>query len=292
MTGLIIANHSNLYEVKEIEHYMCQVRGKIKRQGLSPLVGDRVEFSVTDKEKKEGVIEGVLPRINCSKRPKMSNLEQLVLVVSSKLPKPDLLTLDKQLIYAQYLKIPAVIVVNKIDLDEEASLRKIKEIYEKIGYPVLGTVAKEKKGILELIERLRGKINAFSGNSGVGKSTLMNAIFETELTKEGKISKKNKRGKNTTTSVSLYELEKNTYVADTPGFSTFAIDEIESKDLASYFVEFLPHITECEYDDCHHIKEEKCGVKKALQEGKISQERYEHYTKIYIEKKEKEEHRW
>ena len=153
-------------------------------------------------------------------------------------------------------------------------------------------MAKEKKGIKEVKSYLKGKINAFSGNSGVGKSTLLNAIFETDMTKEGIVSRKNKRGKNTTTTVSLYELEQDTYIADTPGFSTFSIDEIERKDLASYFTEFVPYLAKCEYGDCSHIKEQNCGIKKALAEGKISKERYEHYTKIYLEKKDKEEHKW
>ena len=139
---------------------------------------------------------------------------------------------------------------------------------------------------------MKNNSNAFSGNSGVGKSTLINSIFQKEITKEGEISKKNKKGKNTTTTIKLYEIEKDTYLADTPGFATFSIEEIESKDLENYFIEFKKYISDCQFIGCTHIKEESCGIKKALKEGKISEERYERFCKIYQELREKEERRW
>lgn len=147
-------------------------------------------------------------------------------------------------------------------------------------------------GIEELKSILKGKISAFSGNSGVGKSTLLNQIFENNKTQEGNISKKNKRGKNTTTQIILYELEDNTYIADTPGFSNFEIYEIESKDLAQNYVEFKKYIKKCEFVGCTHIKEQKCGIKQALEQNKISTKRYERYIKIYEVLKDKEEHKW
>ncbi len=125
-----------------------------------------------------------------------------------------------------------------------------------------------------------------------GKSTIINAIFDKEVTKEGEISTKNKKGKNTTTDIKLYELDKNTYIADTPGFSSFEITEIESSDLDKYFIDFKKYIEECEFVGCSHLKEEQCGIKKALEQGKISQERYERFCKIYNELKDKEAHKW
>ena len=158
---------------------------------------------------------------------------------------------------------------------------------------VIETTAKEKKGIDALIKILKNNINAFSGNSGVGKSTLINGIFDREITKEGEISKRNKRGKNTTTSIKLYEIEQNTYIADTPGFSTFDISEIEYNELEKHFKEFREHIKNCEFVGCTHIKEEKCGIKTAIQEGKISQDRYNRFCKIYEELKQiKERKKW
>ena len=162
------------------------------------------------------MINEIEPRSIYIKRPKMANITQVVLVVSSKLPKPDLLMIDKQLAFVEFLGLKALIVLNKVDLDEKQEFKKIKEIYEKIGYKVIETNAKQGKGIEELKQALKHNINAFSGNSGVGKSTLINGIFEKEVTQEGEISKKNKRGKNTTTSTYLYQIEEDTYVADTP----------------------------------------------------------------------------
>ena len=197
--------------------------------------------------------------------------------------------LDKQLVFAEFLGIKAIIVLNKTDLDEDKQFKKIKENYEKIGYLVIKTEAKNKIGTEELKQEMKNNINAFSGNSGVGKSTLVNAIFQSEITQEGEISRRNKRGKNTTTSIKLYEIDNNTYIADTPGFSTFDISEIESKDLAKYFKEFEQYIPECEFVGCTHIKEQNCGIKKAVKDGKIEQQRYDRFCKIYLELKQKEE---
>ena len=140
-----------------------------------------------------------------------------------------------------------------------------------------------------MIEKLKDNINVLAGNSGVGKSTLINAIFNKELTQEGEISSRNKRGKNTTTSTKLYKIEENTYIADTPGFSTFSIEEIPSNKLAEYFKEFRDEIQNCEFVGCTHIKEENCGIKQAIREGKISQDRYDRFCKIYEELKQKED---
>ena len=143
--------------------------------------------------------------------------------------------------------------------------------------------------IHNLEKNLKGNINAFSGNSGVGKSTLINAIFKDTITQEGEISQRNKKGKNTTTSTKLYEIDENTYIADTPGFSTFDISEIPSQELENYFVELEREKEKCEFIGCTHIKEKKCGVKQAIEEGKISKERYNRFCKIYEELKQKEE---
>ena len=264
-------------------------RGKFKQEEITPVVGDKVNIQIIDEENKKAVIEKIKDREGYVKRPKLANITQIVFVVSSKEPKPDLLMLDKQLAFAEFLGIEAVIVLNKTDLDEEKEFKHIKEVYEKIGYRVIETQAKEKNGIEELNKELKNNINAFSGNSGVGKSTLINAIFEKDITQEGEISKKNKRGKNTTTSIKLYEIDKDTYIADTPGFSTFDITEISSKELYKYFLEFKNEVENCEFVGCTHIKEENCGIKEAIKSGKITEERYARFCKIYEELKQKEE---
>ena len=293
MQGIIIENISNLYKIKtQNQIYNSTARGKLKKDDITPIVGDVVEFEVINEENKSAVIEKIHERKVYIKRPKMANLTQLVFVVSSKDPKPDLLLLDKQLAFAQYLNLKAIIVLNKIDLDDKKQFSHIRSIYEKIGYKVIETTANEEKGIDELKKCLKNNINAFSGNSGVGKSTLINAIFSKTITQEGDISKKNKRGKNTTTSIKLYEIDKNTYIADTPGFSTFDISEIPSNQLEKCFIEFKNELQNCEFVGCTHIKEEKCGIKDAVYNNKISKDRYERFCKIYNEIKEREERKW
>lgn len=293
MQGLIVNNISNMYYIKvEDEIYTCIARGKLKNEAISPVVGDSVEILIENKVNKEGVIEKIMPRKIYLKRPKIANITQIISVISSKNPKPDLFMLDKQLVYAEYLGIKPIIVINKVDLEKDEYIEEIKNLYTKIGYKVILTVANKSMGIDEVKRILKNNISAFSGNSGVGKSTLINSVFGTNVADEGVISNKNKKGKNTTTNVKLYELEKNSYIADTPGFSTFDICEISYKDLSKYFIEFKSHIDKCQYIGCSHIKEENCGVKKALQDGIISENRYNNFAKMYSDLKDREEHKW
>ena len=292
MRGIIIGNISNLYQVKVDDRIIeCNARGKMKKEDeLSPVVGDNVEIELLESENK-GVINKVFERKTYCKRPKMANLSQIILVVSLKNPKPDLLLLDKQLAYSEYLKIEPIICINKTDIGKKEELEQIHKVYENIGYKVIDTIAKENVGVEKIKKELKNNITAFSGNSGVGKSTLINSLFEDSNAIEGEISAKNKKGKNTTTSTYLYEVE-NGYIADTPGFSTFSVEEIESRDLAHYFREFSKYLDKCEYGDCNHIKENNCGIKNALEEGKIDIGRYERYCKIFEELKDKEDHKW
>ena len=291
MKGKIIGNISNLYKIKvEEKTYEATARGKLKQDEIKPVVGDEVEIEIVEGENNKAVITQIYERKTYIKRPKIANVTQIVLIVSTTSPKPDLLMLDKQLAYAEYLKINPIIIINKIDLKD--TYRQIEETYKKIGYDVYPITAKDPETAKKLKEKLKNQVNVFAGNSGVGKSTTINALFNENITLEGEISKKNQRGKNTTTDVKLYQLEENTYIADTPGFSTFEITEIESSDLAEYFKEFKEQIPKCEFVGCTHIKEENCGIKQAVEDGIISKERYERFCKIYEEIKEKEEHKW
>lgn len=286
--GRIINIISNIFYV-EINNriYECTSRGIFKAKELKPVVGDTV---VVEIENGNGNIIEIIDRNNFIKRPKMANITNLILVISSKKPNPDLLMLDKQLAFAEYLKIKPIIVINKIDLDEKQA-NEIEQIYTDIGYTVIKTNAKESLNIEELKKYLNNNISAFSGNSGVGKSTLINSIFKELITLEGEVSKKNSKGKNTTTSVKLYKIGEDSYIADTPGFSNFDIYEIPYKELYKYFVEFNKCINKCEYADCTHIKEAICGIKNEVGNN-ISQIRYNNFKKIYEELKDKEEHKW
>ena len=291
MQGTIIGNISNIYKIEtENGVFDCYARGKLKNEEITPIVGDKVEITITETEKNTAIIERILPRINYIKRPKIANVDQILFIISTKNPKPDLLMLDKQLAYMEKLQIEPIIVINKIDLEE--TYKQIQELYNKIGYKTLITSAKQKIGIEELKKVLKNKISVFSGNSGVGKSSLINALFNIDKTQEGEVSKKNKKGKNTTTDTKLYELDKNTYIADTPGFSSFEINEIESTELDKCFREFRTEISKCEFIGCTHIKEQKCGIKDGIQANRISKDRYERYCKIYEELKEKEKYKW
>ena len=291
MQGIIIGNISNTYKIKtSAKIYEAYARGKFKNEEITPLVGDNVEIQITDEEKGTAIIEKIEPRKNEIKRPKMANIDQIIFIVSTKNPKPDLFMLDKQLAYVEKLDIEPIIVINKIDLQD--TYKQIQELYAKAGYKIIVTSAKQGQGIDELKQELKNKISVFSGNSGVGKSSIINALFGIDKTQEGEVSHKNKKGKNTTTDTKLYELEENTYIADTPGFSSFEISEIDSSELDQYFREFRNEISNCEFVGCTHIKEQKCGIKEAVKEGRISRERYERFCKIYEELKDREEHKW
>ena len=230
LEGIIVGNVSNTYtvEVNDVI-YECNARGKFKNIDMAPVVGDKVKIEVLDKDKKIAIISDISKRNNYIKRPKLANLSKLILVISAKQPKPDLIMLDKQLAFAEFLNIDVLIVINKIDLEKEEKIAEIKKIYHDIGYKVIVTNAKTGEGVKQLNKELLNNISAFSGNSGVGKSSLLNSIFNDSLTQEGEISNKNKKGKNTTTAIKLYKIDKNTYIADTPGFATFDIYEIETR---------------------------------------------------------------
>ncbi len=291
-TGLIISIISNMYIVETKNCiYECNARGNFKKKEISPVVGDKVNIEIIDEKTKKAVINEILQRNNYIKRPKLANINKLVYVISANKPKPDLLMLDKQLAFSEWLGIDALIVINKSDLEKEEKIQEIQKIYTQIGYKVFITNAKEKKGIDELYNELKGTICAFSGNSGVGKSTLLNAIFNADITKEGEISK-NSKGKNTTTAIKLYKIEENTYIADTPGFAVFDVYEIEKNNLYKCFKEFKEYEKNCEFVGCTHIKEKECGIRKAFEDGKISNSRYKNYIKIYEDLKDREEHKW
>lgn len=284
MLGRVLRVEPNLYKVKTADGrvFKCLAKGNIKFLKLKPLVGDLVNLN------EDWSIDKIYPRKNEFIRPPIANIDQIIMVMATENPKPDLTLLDKQLVMAEKNGVDILICLNKIDLNDDCS--EIIDTYSKIGYQVLTTDAKNGLGIDKLAVLLKGKITAFTGNSGVGKSALTNNIFKEVMSEEGEVSDKTLKGKHTTKYVELFEIAPDTFIADTPGFSSYEVQGISCKDLDKYFIEFGTEISRCEFRSCTHIKEINCGVKRAVERKKIDKGRYQRYCMLY--KKLKEEKKW
>ncbi|MBP0961990.1 MAG: ribosome small subunit-dependent GTPase A [Oscillospiraceae bacterium] len=279
-TGLIIKSIGGLYTVESPDGiYECVARGIFRKEGRSPCVGDTVTFS------DEKVIKDILPRRNHIIRPPLANLDQLIFVVSVCEPAPNLLLLDKFIAIAEYKNIKPVVVITKVDLDRSDN---IFSVYTKVGIDVVIIDYTDDSTVQKLKSMLAGKISAFTGNSGVGKSTLLNAIDSTLGIKTGEISKKLGRGRHTTRESQLYKLEGGGYIADTPGFSTFETnkyDIIKKEELSACFTEFSDFSGNCRFSDCSHTCEKGCAVIQAVKDGLIPESRHESYCQMYEEAK-------
>ena len=285
--GKIIKGIAGFYYVKTDERiYECKARGKFRNQDLTPLIGDNVEISIDPQEIMRGEyrtasIEKVLPRKNQMIRPPVANVDQGIIVFAATFPNPNLELLDKLLILLEEQDIDACIYINKIDIDQEDAFLELKRIYENIGYKVIATSAKENLGIGRLKEQLKDKTSFFAGNSGVGKSTLLNAIQPSLKLQTGGLSEKIGRGKHTTRHVELMSLQTGGYVLDTPGFSSVSIDHIAADDLKNYYAEFKEYEGTCRFIGCSHIHEPGCSVKESVKSSKIDTNRYQRYIAMH-----------
>lgn len=281
--GRIIRGIAGFYYVKLSDGNIieCKARGKLRKDKLSPVVGDNVIIEKFDEEK--GVIDSILPRKNELIRPAVSNIDLAILVFALKDPDICLEVLDRILVLTEYNDIEAVICLNKSDLDDNNSFEHIKNIYSKIGYKVIKTNGKTKEGIDEIKNLLKGKTTVFAGPSGVGKSTIFNAIQNKVVMQTGEISKKVSRGKHTTRHAELIDLDVDTYLVDTPGFSLIDLNFINPEDLKNYFKEFIEYNNQCRFTSCFHNKERDCAVKEMVDEGVISKDRYDNYIKFLEE---------
>lgn len=256
----------------------CRARGRFRRQDQSPLVGDFVRIT---RQGDKGVLEALLPRKNAFIRPAVANIDQLVVLASCAIPVTEPFLIDRVLAIAQLQNVPALVVVNKDDL---APAQPLADIYRRAGVPVLVTSAETGEGIEALREALAGKLSCLTGNSGVGKSSLLNRACPQLQLPVGEVSEKLGRGRHTTRHIELYSLGSNTFVADTPGFSAFDTERMElvhKEQLQYAFPEFAPYLGHCQFPDCAHRKEPGCAVRKALAEGKIGQTRYSSYERLY-----------
>lgn len=283
--GLIIKGYGGFYFVRSSDKiWQCRGRGRLRLE-VSPLPGDHVLFTPLDNG--EGLIESILPRKNALSRPPVANVDQMILVVSLAQPEPDLRGLNRYLVLCELEKLPVLICFNKSDLATEEMSRSLAEIYEQVGYKTLLTSAFEKTGLLQLRRSLTGRVSVLAGPSGVGKSSLLNALEPGLALATGEISSKLKRGKHTTRHVELLPIGEG-YVADTPGFSNLELPQMNRRDLSSYFPEFKEYAGQCRFFDCLHVDEPDCAVKSALEQGAISALRYQDYQKLLAEVIDKE----
>ena len=290
--GKIIKSIAGFYEVHTGENiYRCRARGVFRALGVKPLVGDDVEIEVTDTVSvpMEGNVIRLLPRKNELVRPNVANVDQALLIFAITHPAPSYNMLDRFLITMSKRDLPAVLCFNKQDLATEEEIRELRETYEACGCIVLFVSVLSPETLTQLREILRGKTTVLTGPSGVGKSTLINTICPGALMETGELSRKISRGRNTTRHVELLAGEEETFLVDTPGFTSLYLMDIKAEELRYYYPEFSEYEGKCRFDGCVHRKEPGCAVRKALEEGKISRIRYGNYCELFDELKNRKE---
>ncbi len=286
MEGRILKALSGFYYVDSGEGPLiqCRARGRFRHQKITPLVGDRVKM--TPLEEGTGVLDGILSRKNAFQRPAVANIDQMVVVASGAVPVTDPFLIDRVAAIAEHKGCECLICVNKCDLDQGDELCRI---YQAAGFPTLRVSAETGQGIPALAEAIAGKVSAFTGNSGVGKSSILNALEPGFRLPVGEVSDKLGRGRHTTRHVELFRLSNGAVVADTPGFSSFDAEleqELGIEELPQAFREFRPYLGQCRFIGCAHVKEKGCAVREALAEGKISPSRHASYVRLYQQARE------
>lgn len=290
LSGRIVKALSGFYYVQAEDRLVeCKARGRFRKEGISPLVGDWVDFSL---EQGKGTLEAVHPRKNSFVRPAVSNLDLLVVMVSEVIPVTEPFLIDRITAIAGNQNVPVLICVNKSDLSHEGRLA---QIYTHAGYEVISTSAVTGEGIDSLRQSIRGKLAAFTGNSGVGKSSVLNRLSPALELQTGEVSERLGRGRHTTRHIALYALPEQTYVADTPGFSSFDTEQMElvvKENLQYAFPDFAPYLGRCQFHDCAHLKEPGCAVLQAVKDGAIEPTRHSSYTRLYERAKEIKPWEW
>jgi len=278
-TGRIVRSLSGFYEVQTPTGVVtCRGRGSLRRGGESPLTGDMVEITV---EGGKGMVERILPRKNSFIRPAVANVDALVVFAANVNPVTEPFLIDRVAAIAGDQGVEVYICINKCDLDPAADLERI---YTRAGFPVIRASAQTGEGVAQLRSLLSGKLTAFTGNTGVGKSSMLNALCPGLELATGQVSQKLGRGRHTTRHVELYALDENTYVADTPGFASFDTEQMEvilKENLQYAFRDFAPYLGDCQFHDCSHRAEPGCAVRQAVAAGEIEASRYKSYLQLY-----------
>ena len=287
MQGKIVKGISGFYYVHVVGTgiYECKAKGVFRNRKVKPLVGDNVEIVVLDEEKHLGNVEEILPRKNELIRPAVSNIDMALVIFAAAKPDPNFNLLDRFLCMMEYQKVPVTICFNKCDLVSEEEKENLQKIYAPAGYDILFTSVKTGENIDRLKALLAEKTTTVAGPSGVGKSSLINELQTDVRMQTGAISDKIGRGKHTTRHSKIISIGQDTYIMDTPGFSSMDLPGFEKEDLWTCYPEFVPYEPECRFIGCSHIGEPDCGVKNALAEGKISRVRYDNYVMLYDEMK-------
>lgn len=288
-SGIIMKALSGFYYVDPGDGSLiaCRARGKFRHKHITPLVGDRVEITML--EENSGMVDEILPRKNEFLRPAVANIDQLVIIVSQATPVTDPFLIDRMTSLAEGKGCDSIICINKCDLERADELF---EIYSAAGFPTVRVSAETGEGMEELASLIAGKVSAFTGNSGVGKSSILNSLEPGFSLSVGQVSEKLGRGRHTTRHVELFRLKNGAVVADTPGFSSFDTDQTEVRQkemLAETFREFKPYLDQCRFVGCAHVKEKGCAVREALKQGKIPPSRHASYVRLYEQAKSHKE---
>ncbi len=292
MQGRIVKGIAGFYYVfiPGVGILECKAKGIFRKNKLKPLVGDRVLVTLLNKEEKTGNIEEILERENELIRPAVANIDQALVVFALKSPEPNFNLLDRFLLMMKQKGLPCILAFNKADLVGEDRLAEIRSLYEKSGHPIFFISAKNEMGLLELKDALLGKITTLAGPSGVGKSSLINSLQTGVSMETGTVSEKIQRGKHTTRHSELIPIDEDSFILDTPGFTSLSVFNLEKEELESLYSEFEPYRKHCRFTPCSHTHEPDCAVKEALEQGEISTVRYENYQQIYEELKEKKKY--
>ena len=284
MTGQIIKGVGGLYAVKDgAKVYQCRARGIFRKTNEKPLVGDFVDYEVTSEEDSEGSITAIHERKNRLIRPEAANVDLILVVFSVKDPDPNYDMLNRYLCMMKDAEIPVLLTVSKEDLANDLEKQKIRDIFVNTDIPLIFISSATGAGTEELKAYIRGKTVIMAGPSGVGKSSLLNLLTGQEIMATGELSRKIRRGKNTTRHTEIFALDDDTLILDSPGFTSVDISFIEPENLVLYFAEFMPYIGTCSFSSCRHLKEPGCRIKQAVAEGDISEIRYHSYCTFYQE---------